>query len=306
LCAFDVAELHGDFAPQKYIDAITEAEKAGYDVLVIDSLSHAWMGSGGALEMVDNAARRSKSGNSYAAWREVTPHHNRLVESMLSARLHIIVTMRTKTEYVIETDSRGKQVPRKIGLAPVQRDGLDYEFDVVLEIDRDHVASVDKTRCSEIADKTYPHMSASGECVAALRTWLSSGAAPVAEAPSTPPPSATPPAPEPPADPEAKDKATCITRAWETAKHWGCDSTDWQAYFRNKGFDSSKAAPLDMLKRFKASLENKAELLDQLANVAGADHCRDWLQTHGGIINCHIDDIRAALTEAVRAQETQP
>jgi len=120
------------------------------------------------------------------------------------------------------------------------------------------------------------------------------------QAPATKPTS-TPPAPEPPADPEATDKAACITRAWETAKHWGCDSTDWQAYFRNKGFDSSKAAPLDMLRRFKTSLESKAELLSQWPG--NPDDAREFLATHGGVINTHIDDIRAALIDAVRAQE---
>ena len=96
-------------------------------MLIIDSLSHAWAGKDGALELVDKAAARER-GNSFAAWRHVTPLHNAMVDAIIGARLHIIVTMRSKVEWVIEKDERGKAVPRKIGLQPVQREGLEYEF----------------------------------------------------------------------------------------------------------------------------------------------------------------------------------
>ena len=88
---FDVLELESGH-PEGYIEAIHEAERAGYDVVIIDSLSHAWMGKDGALELVDKAAKRSKSGNSYMAWREITPHHNKLVEAMLRVPADIIGT----------------------------------------------------------------------------------------------------------------------------------------------------------------------------------------------------------------------
>lgn len=143
--AFDVLELD-TFAPETYVAAIAAAGGAGYDVLVIDSLSHAWMGKDGALEQVDRAAKRSQSGNSFAAWRDITPKHNALVDAMLACPCHLIVTMRAKTEYVMETNSRGKQEPRKIGLAPIQRDGMEYEFDVVGDITLDHELIISKTR----------------------------------------------------------------------------------------------------------------------------------------------------------------
>lgn len=143
--AFDVLELD-TFAPETYVAAIAAAGGAGYDVLVIDSLSHAWMGKDGALEQVDRAAKRSQSGNSFAAWRDITPKHNALVDAMLASSCHLIVTMRAKTEYVMETNSRGKQEPRKIGLAPIQRDGMEYEFDVVGDITLDHELIISKTR----------------------------------------------------------------------------------------------------------------------------------------------------------------
>lgn len=173
LFPFDVLEPP-NFAPATYVECIEAAEEAGYDGLVIDSLSHAWMGKGGALEQVDAAAKRSSSGNTFNAWRDVTPQHNALVEAMLACRAHLFVTMRTKTEYVIEENDRGKKAPRKIGLAPVQRDGLEYEFDVTADLDLDNNMVIGKTRCSALKDRVFKK---AGEDVALLlRDWLSDGA----------------------------------------------------------------------------------------------------------------------------------
>jgi hypothetical protein len=149
---FDVLELE-TFSPQAYIDAIELAEREGYAVIVIDSLSHAWEGEGGALEMVDAAAARSKSNNTYFAWRDVTPLQRKMVDAMLQSKAHIIATMRAKTEYIIDTDQRGKQVPRKVGMAPIQRAGIEYEFTLTADIDVDHRLVVTKSRCDAMADK---------------------------------------------------------------------------------------------------------------------------------------------------------
>lgn len=173
LVSFDVLELDS-FAPATYVQAIQAADALGYEVLVIDSLSHAWMGKDGALEQVDRAAKRSSSGSSFNAWREVTPMHNALVEAILQSRCHIIVTMRSKTEYVLETNERGRQAPRKVGLAPVQRDGLEYEFDVVAALDDEHNLVVHKTRCAALDRLVVQH--AGEEVGQRLRAWLSDGA----------------------------------------------------------------------------------------------------------------------------------
>jgi hypothetical protein len=142
---FDVLELD-TFSPRAYYEAIRDAEREGYDVIIVDSLSHAWDGKDGALAMVDNAARRSQSGNSYTAWRDVTPEHNQLVDALVRCKSHLITTMRVKMEYVLEEDARGKKVPKKVGLAPIQRSGLEYEFSVVADMDTEHTLMVAKTR----------------------------------------------------------------------------------------------------------------------------------------------------------------
>jgi hypothetical protein len=175
---FDVLEMD-NFHPQNYAEAIQAAGRAGYGVVVIDSLSHAWVGKGGALEIHDAAVDRQKGNkNQFTAWREVTPHHNAMVEAIVQAPLHVIATMRAKTEYVQEKDERtGKTVVRKVGLAPVQRDGLEYEFDVVGDIDQDHTLVVSKSRCPKLADAAIRRPGK--EFAETLKSWLTMGSATV-------------------------------------------------------------------------------------------------------------------------------
>lgn len=147
---FEVCELD-HFEPRSYVQKIREAESEGFDVIIVDSLTHAWSGKGGALEMVDNAARKpSNGGNNFAAWREVTPEHNALVEALVRCKAHLIVTMRAKMAYDVVENERGKKVPVKIGLSPIQRDGMEYEFSVICDLDTDHNLFVSKSRLDAI------------------------------------------------------------------------------------------------------------------------------------------------------------
>jgi energy-coupling factor transporter ATP-binding protein EcfA2 len=162
------------FAPKVYIEALHAAEAAGYEVIIVDGLSHAWAGKGGALEMVDRMAARYQ-GNTFVAWREVTPHHNALVDALLASPAHLIATMRVKTAYEIAPDPKtGKVVPRKIGLAPVQRDGMEYEFDVVGELDMDNRLVIAKTRCRQLAGGIFEKPGE--ELGRIIRDWLMDGA----------------------------------------------------------------------------------------------------------------------------------
>lgn len=170
---FDVLELDM-FSPQIYIDAIESAEASGYSVIVIDSLSHAWEGEGGALDMVDKAAKRSQSGNSYTAWKDVTPLQRRLVDTMLQSKCHIIATMRSKMDYVQEKDERtGKTVIRKVGMAPIQRQGMEYEFTIVGDMDIDHNLMISKSRCEAMADAVVNKPNE--KFFATLLNWLDEG-----------------------------------------------------------------------------------------------------------------------------------
>lgn len=173
LTDYDVCPLSPPFTPEKFMGAIKDAEESGYNVLIIDSLSHAWAGEGGILDMHDTAAKSTRSGNSYTAWREVTPAHNRLVEAILQSKCHIIVCMRTKTAYDLVDDGNGKKKPVKIGLAPVQRDGLEYEFTAVFDLSIEgHVATASKDRTSLYDGKHFVPTEKTGE---GLLGWLNSG-----------------------------------------------------------------------------------------------------------------------------------
>jgi hypothetical protein len=143
---FDVLNIEPPFEINKYINAIHQAEAAGYDVLILDSISHAWAGEGGLL---DTQGKMADGGmNSFTAWRKLTPQHNAFIEAMIRSKLHLIATMRSKMDYVVETNEKGKSVPKKVGLAPVQREGMDYEFDIVFDLDLNHNAQSSKDRSS--------------------------------------------------------------------------------------------------------------------------------------------------------------
>ena len=169
---FDVLELDS-YDPLRLMEIIDEAANSNYKVLCIDSLSHFWIGKDGELEKVDRAARRMQTPNSFAAWKQVTPIHNALIDKIIGAQLHILVSMRAKTEWILDRDERtGKTVPRKVGLAPVMRDGIEYEFDVCGDMDQENNLQITKSRCPKLAGCMFPKP---GKDMAnILREWLGS------------------------------------------------------------------------------------------------------------------------------------
>lgn len=173
LTEYDIATLEPPYTPDRYIALIHQAEHAGYQALIIDSLSHAWSGEGGILDLHDKATQASRSGNSFTAWREVTPRHNALVEALIGADLHVLVTMRTKTAYEVTDDGNGKKRPIKVGLAPIQREGMEYEFTVVLDLSvNGHVATASKDRTGLFDGSYWIPDRSTGEH---LRQWLDGG-----------------------------------------------------------------------------------------------------------------------------------
>ncbi len=170
---YDIIGIEAPYTVNKYIQAIKAFEQAGYTTIIIDSLSHAWAGDGGLLDKQGKMADRGT--NSFAAWRTITPEHNALVDAMLASPCHIIATMRAKQEYVLETNAKGKQEPKKVGMAPVQREGMEYEFTVMLDVDMHHVASASKDRTS-LFDGQY--IKITPDTGKMLLTWLETGIEP--------------------------------------------------------------------------------------------------------------------------------
>lgn len=184
---FDTVVLQPPYSISRYTDAIQAAVRAKYDVLVIDSISHAWAGEGGLLakkEVLD-----SRGGNSYTNWAGITKEHEAFKATLLNADIHLICTMRSKQDYVLETNEKGRQAPKKVGLAPIQRDGMEYEFTVVLDMGMDHSAVASKDRTSLFDGQVFKPSIETG---VRIRDWL-------LEAPLTPPVEPSTPSPQAPA-----------------------------------------------------------------------------------------------------------
>lgn len=142
---FLYAPLYPPYSPERYIEYVTEAAQAvGNDgVVIVDSFSHAWDNEGGVLDIKSSIAKQAGK-NDYTAWDEAGKVQNGLVNAILSIPCHTIVTMRTKMAYAMEQNDKGKMQPVKIGLAPIQRENTEYEFDVVFQLNREHIACTSK------------------------------------------------------------------------------------------------------------------------------------------------------------------
>jgi hypothetical protein len=160
---YSVLKLSAPYSPEAYSEAIDLATKNGFECIVIDSLSHEWSGQGGILDVHSNIP-----GNSFTAWAKVTPRHNAFVQKILQTDVHIIGTMRSKTEYVM-TEKNGKQVPEKLGLKAVQREDTEYEFTIVFELTQKHQASVSKDRTGLFRSK--PELTLTAEVGKAIANW---------------------------------------------------------------------------------------------------------------------------------------
>lgn len=171
--AYNTIDLTPPFEPGVFVDAIHMAENHGMNVIIIDSLSHAWAGSGGALDMQGKIAERS--GNSWTAWRSITPQHNKLVDAMLQSPAHVIANMRAKMEYQQTTNSDGKKQIKAMGMGVVMREGIEYEFTCSFMLDYDHVANATKDRTTIFDGKYFVIDENTGK---QMYAWLSSGEVP--------------------------------------------------------------------------------------------------------------------------------
>jgi hypothetical protein len=166
---FNVVDLQPPFSPERFIEAITACEEAGMEVIIIDSSSHEWSGVGGCLEINEKIATARYKGNTWSAWNETTPRHDKFVNKVLQAKAHVITCTRSKTETVLD----GSKV-KKVGMKDIQRDGWEYELTVSLSIDRDThmaIASKDRTQLFYNADPFI----ITAETGRKVREWCESG-----------------------------------------------------------------------------------------------------------------------------------
>lgn len=160
-----------DHSPESYIEGIVAAYNQGFEGLIIDSLSHLWIGTNGCLELHGNLTSQDKRQDSFRAWDKVTPLYRKVMETINRAPLHIICTLRVKTEYSYERNERtGKLAPVKVGLKPEIRDGAEYEFDILMDM-HEGVGRIDHTsRCHYLQHVAVKHP---GQQVAqVIKAWL--------------------------------------------------------------------------------------------------------------------------------------
>jgi hypothetical protein len=171
LVDFDTLELQPPFTPERFNAALKAAADAGYDICIIDSITHEWDGSGGCLEINEQIAHAKFKGNTWAAWNETTPRHRSFLDAILQAPMHVIATMRSKTETVQGDDKKVK----KLGMKAVQREGAEYEFTTVLDLEHEkHYAVASKDRTNLFAE---PHI-ITPDTGQRINAWLESGAIP--------------------------------------------------------------------------------------------------------------------------------
>ncbi len=183
--------ISGNFDPRQIPDLINFAASQGVDCLIVDSMTHFWNGVGGFLESVDAEVKRMISkgqrGDSFAAWKVVDPLYKAMIAAILGSPMHVICTLRAKTEYDKTSGGDGvKGKVTKLGMAPEMRDHFQYEMDIDAMLDMEHNLVIGKTRCSALDGKVFHRPGA--DVAKILRTWLDDGDAPVVkvEAPAVP------------------------------------------------------------------------------------------------------------------------
>lgn len=165
---FDVLDLEAPFSPDKYVQAIDAAVEAGYKAVVIDSFSHAW-----EAVLDKKTAMDARGGNSFTNWGIAGKDLKTVLTGILQSDIHIIATMRSKTEYSQEKDDKGRTTIRKLGLAPIMRDGIEYEFSCVFDVAMDHNAATSKDRTGLFTDQIFQITEKTGQ---QIRDWLGNAA----------------------------------------------------------------------------------------------------------------------------------
>jgi hypothetical protein len=153
--SYDVLELPAPYSPDRFIQCIKGAESLGYDLIVLDSITHEWSGIGGCLDIQQQATKADPRGNSYTSWAKVTPQHDAFINAMIASPCHIIATMRSKTNYEVSQEQGQKSKVVKQGTAPIQRDGIEYEFTLVMDMNQNHFAHASKDRTGLFDGKDF-------------------------------------------------------------------------------------------------------------------------------------------------------
>lgn len=168
---YNTLPLTAPYTPERYVEAIKMCEKAGMEVIIIDSITHEWDGKGGILEIHDQM-----TGNSFTNWGILTPRHRAFVDAILTSSCHVITTVRRKQDYEMSKDNNGKVKVEKAGLKEITREGFEYELTLNIELDVKHNAKASKDRTGLFIDK--PDFIPTIETGKLIKQWCESGVSP--------------------------------------------------------------------------------------------------------------------------------
>lgn len=172
---YNVLPLASPYSPERYVEAIKACEDAGMEVIIIDSITHEWDGTGGIIDL-----HGKMPGNSFTNWATMTPRHQTFINSILHSKCHVITTVRRKQDYEMSKDSNGKIKVEKAGLKEITREGYEYELTLNIELDVKHNASASKDRTGLFIDK--PAFVPTIETGKLIKQWCESGVDPIKEA----------------------------------------------------------------------------------------------------------------------------
>lgn len=165
---YSTLSLDPPYSPERYIQALQACQNAGFECIIIDSITHEWNGKGGCLEIHENM-----TGNSYTNWSKITPRHNAFIDAVLDSKAHVICCGRVKDDVVLNTNDKGKQLPEKVGLKAITRDGFDYEMTLCFDIDARHNATSSKDRTGLF--NKIPEFIITSETGEILKHWANNG-----------------------------------------------------------------------------------------------------------------------------------
>ncbi|MEU6768572.1 ATP-binding protein [Streptomyces sp. NPDC046853] len=170
---FDSCPMHR-YDPRDLVKALAQAAAQGYGTVVVDSLSHFWKGVDGTLDQVEKA-KSKYGGNSFAGWKDGTPIQNEMIDALLSYPGHVIATMRSHTEWVLQENDRGRKEPVAVGMRAEQRKGVEYEFGVVAEMDIQNRMRFLKSRCPAFHQQVIEKPDGIRDIAKPFLDWLNDG-----------------------------------------------------------------------------------------------------------------------------------
>ncbi len=163
-------DIEGDYHPDRFIEAIDAAEEdAPGGILILDSATHEWYGTNGITQLASR----------FGDWAKARPLHQKFVDRLQVAQMHVIVCCRAKMKYeqVDVDDGRGGTKPAVItlGVGPMQDADFQYEFSLAGQIDRathlvdwsGHIDSLEGTTSNLVED--------ADTIASTLTGWLSAG-----------------------------------------------------------------------------------------------------------------------------------